>query len=141
VKLAEAGALFRENWGTGTLDGQMDLNLHGNSDLASSATGDFRWLVSGTWGGSWKGARPEHATRHRTQWTAAGTIGNEALTLTKGPARGTIGFNRRLNLEWTGGAPAARVAEKRPAPVQIGGTLAHPVESDVRRATLVRASH
>jgi len=141
VKLAEAGALFRENWGTGTLDGQMKLDLQGTSDLASSATGDFRWLVSGSWGGNWKGARPEHPTRHRTQWTAAGTIGNEALTLTRGPARGTIGFNRRLNLEWTGGAPAARLAQNGPTPVQISGTLAHPVESAARRATLARASH
>jgi hypothetical protein len=141
VRLAQAGALFRESWGTGTLDGQMKLDLHGTSDLASSATGDFRWLVNGTWGGSWKGARPEHPSRHRTQWAATGTIGNEALTLTKGPALGTIGFNRKLNLEWTGTGPEARVAEREPAPIQITGTLAHPVESVARRATLARASH
>ncbi|HET7100367.1 MAG TPA: hypothetical protein VFJ52_04385, partial [Terriglobia bacterium] len=141
VRLAQAGALFRENWGTGTLDGQMKLNLHGTSDLASSATGDFRFLIDGNWGGSWKGARPEHATRHRTQWAATGTIGNEALTLTKGPAQGTIGFNRKLNLEWIGTGPEARVAEREPAPIQITGTLAHPVESVARRATLARASH
>ncbi len=141
VKLAEAGALFRENWGTGTMDGQMDLTLRGTSDLASSATGDFRFLVNGTWGGSWKGARPGEVSRRRTQWTATGTIGNKALTLTQGPARGTIGFNRKLNLEWTGALREAQVAEKGPAPIRISGTLAHPVESTAKRATLARASH
>ena len=76
----------------------------------------------------------------------AGTIGHEALTLTGGPARGTIGFNRKLDMQWVGngqpeGGPATRVAGKEPAPVRISGTLAHPVEAAERRATLVQASH
>jgi hypothetical protein len=142
IKLPEAAALFHEDWGTGALDGQMRLNLHGYSNLAASATGDFRFLLNGNWGGDWTASPPENnpstqppsqepdqtadqpepallnasqslsetpgqtaahgpKSARQPQWAAAGTIASQTLTLTKGPVRGTIAFDRTLNLDWT----------------------------------------
>ncbi|MFZ0662812.1 MAG: AsmA family protein [Acidobacteriaceae bacterium] len=145
VKLAQAGDLFHEKWGTGSVDGQMKLTLHGAGNragnLAATATGDFQWLVNGRWGGIWARGRAALGEglaekRRPLQWAAAGTIAHEAITLAKGPARGTIGFNRRLNLEWTGVQPRARrgktLAVDKPGErkglslLHIAGTLAHP---------------
>ena len=118
------------------MDGDAKLKLHGAANLTASATGTFEWLVNGRWGGSWN-SRPGERLLPRSQWSAAGTIGHEALTLTKGPAKGTIGFNRRLNLDWTGkkhsgrrvkAVAAAEAGETKNLDlVRITGTLAHPV--------------
>lgn len=154
IKLARAGGLFpengrSENWGTGSIDGHAALKLHGYSGLASSAAGTFAWTVHGPWGGSWNGsedgtgsesapfflnAAQPLASKHRewgSQWAAAGTIRHETLTLTSGPARGTISFSRKLNLEWTqapAGAPRPEAKHEavRQAPLRITGTLARP---------------
>lgn len=145
VKLAQAGALFGEQWGTGTVDGEARLQLQGAANLAASATGDFEWLVNGRWGGNWKTIATDRPGP-RPQWAAAGTIGHEALTLTKGPARGTIGLSRKLNLDWTesqtGEKHSAQRVKAMPAAARgsgkaadllyITGTLAHPVISAKR---------
>lgn len=138
VKLALAGTLFHEKWGTGSMDGEMKLKLHGVSGatkLATTATGDFRWLVKGKWGGVWEGREIGDSSR----WAATGTIGHELLTLTRGPALGTIGLNRKLNLIWSGKAGVEQrevaVASGRgeaSRALHITGTLAHPVVSAVR---------
>lgn len=144
MKLAQAGALFHEMWGTGSADGEMKLALQGASnaaDLAANATGTFRWLVNGAWGGNLESGAHLLSTgkARRSQWMAAGTIGRGMLTLTQGPVRGTIGFNRKLNLEWSGPPTGARRsnaagvagiegASGRRA-LRITGTLARPVVS------------
>ncbi|MGC2619088.1 MAG: AsmA family protein [Acidobacteriaceae bacterium] len=123
VKAAEAGALFKEHWGAGTANGDARLHLSGwhAEDLAASAAGSFRltWLNGGLAGGAVPLARFD-------RWTANGTISNSALILTDGgvtragvttPVRGTVGFDRRLNL----------TVEAKKNAVQVGGTLARPV--------------
>lgn len=159
IKLTEVATLFHEKWGTGSIGGQANLSLHGYSDLAASATGDFRWILNGTWAGTWPENVAEPAllnaslnppqeltrTRSRTSakpaaasWTAAGTISNQTLILSKGPAQGTISFDRRLDLDWTAlgtGEAATENATEETAPeaskptpafLRITGTLAHP---------------
>jgi hypothetical protein len=146
VKLAQAGELFRENWGTGSVDGQMNLTLEGAGNPASTATGKFQWLVNGKWGGSWGlgERRVEQGTQPAAMhWAGAGMIAHEALTLTKGPAQGTIGFNRKLNLDWTGVPQGSRRGKTMTAPEQgegeglnplhIVGTLARPAVSAGKR--------
>ncbi|MGB7189580.1 MAG: hypothetical protein WBD10_05545, partial [Acidobacteriaceae bacterium] len=138
VKLAQAGALFHETWGTGSIDGEMKLKLHGApTKLAATATGDFRWLVKGKWGGSWEGpgreagAKPA-AIAGSSRWAASGNIEHEVLTLTRGPALGTIGLNRKVNLNWSGaGAGLERAAAEGAGrdPLHISGTVARPVVS------------
>lgn len=146
VKLAQAGDMFGEEWGTGTVEGDAKLKLHGTENLAASATGDFEWLVNGRWGGSWKSGAAERPGS-RSQWSASGTIAQGVLTVAKGPGRGTIGFNRKLNLEWTetraGEKHRARVTKALAAAetgegkvidlLHVTGTLAHPVASAAKR--------
>jgi hypothetical protein len=148
VKLSEAAAVFHEKWGTGSIDGQASLNLHGYSNLASTATGTFSWIVNGSWSGSGSSGSSallqhlspflpaaHHPSQSRTMtaralsWTAAGTIANQTLSLTKGPARGTISFDRNLDLAWNpASSPAANPDRAGNAPsVTITGTVAHPV--------------
>ena len=175
VKLSEAAELFHEKWGTGSVDGQASLNLHGYSNLAASAIGDFHWTITGGWAGATadndattensaaakNGAAakndvpPEGApattetasllnasqdlspapqpakskSGRLPQWTAAGTISNQTLVLTKGPAQGTITFDRKLDLDWPAPQPEP-ASETTPASnptLQITGTLAQPL--------------
>jgi hypothetical protein len=198
AKLPQASALFHEHWGTGALDGQMRLNLHGYSDLAASATGDFRFLLHGNWGGNWTTSEPateqapallntaqpvsqaplsetslpgsvspeasldetpgqppihtrtalqsQSARQSPTTWAAAGTIASQTLAFTKGPAKGTIAFDRTLNLDWTASHPASDHAltpskpqpeeteASAPATLHITGTLAQPVTHSIADA-------
>ncbi|HUY82000.1 MAG TPA: AsmA family protein [Acidobacteriaceae bacterium] len=60
-------------------------------------------------------------------WSASGTISNQTLTFTKGPATGTISFARRLNLTWTPTALARHVATQ--PSFHLSGTIAHPLLS------------
>lgn len=148
VKLVQVADLFHEKWGPGSIDGELNLNLHGYSDLAASATGDFHWIINGNWGGAWTvpaspivpGPGPPPLVNTSvvlqsevpSRWTAAGTISNRTLVLTKGPAQGTITFDRKLDLDWT------RVSREDDSPIppsdpgspeqplQITGTLAQP---------------
>ncbi len=124
VKLAQATALFHEKWGTGSVDGQAALNLNGYAALAPTASGTFSWIVNGNWGGAWSPAPP---FRSHASWSAAGTFANQTLTLTKGPARGTITFSRKLDLTWQPIAP--RATPHATSPIAITGTLAHPTIS------------
>lgn len=154
VKLAQAASLFpekgaAEDWGTGSIDGQTNLNLHGYSGLATTATGDFRWIVNGNWGGSWTASPTQPSLRNASlsasrsyasaeplhgpwpnsstnSWTAAGTIANQTLTLNKGPLQGTITFDRKLDLVWVRTQPGTRAAAAPPS-LRITGTLAHPI--------------
>jgi hypothetical protein len=122
VKASDAGALFKEHWGTGTASGDVRLTMSGwhMQDLAASTAGSFRltWLNSGLPVGALPLARFD-------RWTADGTIANSALTLTDGgvtragvttPVRGTVGFDRRLNL----------TVEAKKNAVKVGGTMARP---------------
>ena len=121
---ADAGAVFGEQWGSGTLSGEVHLKMSGyrTEDLASSASGDFSF----TWQ---NGALPAQSgvapLEHFEKWSAKGTIAKNTLTLTSGgisnaartnPLRGTIGFDRDLDL----------TLETRRGPVKIAGTLAQP---------------
>ncbi len=146
VKLAQASALFHEKWGPGSIDGQANLNLHGYTSLAASATGDFRWITKGNWGGVWTtsgaqpvapGPGPINASTSRavtfevpSRWIAAGTISNQTLTFIKGPALGTITFDRALDLEWTTAITEEQNLFPSPTgavpPVRVTGTVAHP---------------
>lgn len=179
INLREAAAMFHEDWGAGSVNGQVALNLHGYSDLAASATGDFRFALTGNWGGNWitpettesnpsllnaseavppNSPNPVSSTSvrksaHQPQWIAAGTIANQTLTFTNGPASGTIAFDRSLNLDWTtnapsGPAPTAALPEPQPelgetsadsqvAPsnttLHITGTLTQPVAQPINQ--------
>lgn len=145
VKLADAGGLFGEDWGAGSADGHVTLNLHGYSGLASTATGNFRWMISGRWGGDWTGTTSgaevspiytseilkSSSRKAGAQWAASGVIANQTLTLTTGPARGTISFNRKLNLVWNPAPSNLRTTESEApttwAALHITGDLAYPV--------------
>jgi hypothetical protein len=63
---------------------------------------------------------------HFYPWSATGTIAHQRLTFTKGPAAGTIAFDRKLDLTWT-------PIERGHAPTQpvfhLTGTIAHPLLS------------
>jgi hypothetical protein len=136
VSVAQVAALFNEKWAaSGTMDGGAKLVLTGYSsaNLASSAQGTFHWvwnsgsLLGPTGTGAAKvvntslGADPN--PRRFGQWSASGTVANGTLTLDKAgaanPVSGTISFDRKLDLVWPGATDAQ--------PVQLGGTLAHPV--------------
>jgi hypothetical protein len=128
AKLTQVADLFQEKWGRGSIDGELNLNLHGYSDLALSATGDFHWTINGNWGGAWTEpslvppvspgpALPDTSLSNPiseipSRWTAAGTISNQTLVLTKGPAEGTITFDRKLDLNWIAA----------PAPILLGSS-------------------
>jgi hypothetical protein len=171
VKLAQIADLFHEKWGPGSIDGQMTLNLHGYANLASTATGDFHWIINGNWGGAW--TEPSLGTpsispgpvlpdpspsallaEMPSRWTAAGTISNQTLVLTKGAAQGTIGFDRKLDLDWTAEPVPVHLADstyvdgslfqdrygKAPfttprASLDITGTLARPIAAPTRDKT------
>lgn len=163
LKLTDAASLFHEKWGVGTADGQVDLNLHGYSGLAASATGDFHWTINGNWAGNWtepapaspdttspasSDTSPTLVSENPGRWTAAGTISNQSIVLTKGPAQGTIGFDRKLDLDWTGvGAPVQITAADLPVPqlasdtpspkptLRITGTLAYPIAAPAQAET------
>jgi hypothetical protein len=150
IKLADAADLFHEKWGAGSADGQINLYLHGYSDLAASATGDFHWTITGDWAAAPPPASPattesasflnasqdlppalppaRSKSGRAPQWTAAGTISNQTLVLTKGPAQGTITFDRKLDLDWPAPQPepAADTAASRLI-LQITGSLAQPL--------------
>ena len=148
VKLPQAAALFHEKWGTGSVTGQAHLNLHGYTSLATTATGDFSWIVKGNWGGAWTDGSPPlspapslvKASRILTsqlpsQWTAAGTIANQTLTFTKGPALGTITFDRALDLVWSGAAEQQNLLpppSQAAPPIHVTGTIARPVVAVIR---------
>jgi AsmA family len=166
IKLQRAADLFSakgvpEKWGPGSIDGQSTLNLRGYSSLAASATGSFRFILNGPWGGTWSEATstpvPASAPKtsvsrsagttsavvrarqllplhlplaplnppHLYPWSAAGTIANQTLTFTKGPATGTISFARKLDLTWTPATLAHRTTTA--PPIHITGTLTHPL--------------
>jgi len=159
VKLPQVAALFHEKWGTGSIDGQSTLKLQGFSSLAASATGTFSWTINGPWPGTPSEARPSTQSgatapsivRTRqvlplrlslvrlypqlAHWSASGTIANQALTFTKGPATGTISFARKLNLNWKP-VSSAFLSAKKPA-IAITGTLAHPlIAANLAKASL-----
>ncbi|MGA7523175.1 MAG: AsmA family protein [Acidobacteriaceae bacterium] len=133
ASLADAGKVFGESWGTGTGAAEAKLTMSGYAaaDLASSASGTFQfaWQNGGLPGvsrvsqaGGQPGGQP--GLGHFDHWSATGTIGNGALTVTDGgvtragrteAVRGTIGFNRSVNL----------TMETRHGRVRIGGSLGH----------------
>lgn len=126
AKPASAGEIFQEQWGSGVLNGEATLDLHGYSasELASSASGDFRF----TWQkGELRSVASTSAMplNHFDRWSAAGSIADSSLTLISGglsrggrliPVRGTIGLNRNINL----------TVQTRRGPVVVAGTLARP---------------
>jgi AsmA family/AsmA-like C-terminal region len=128
VHVAGAGARevaesFGEQWGSGTMGGDVDLKMSGyrTEDLASSAAGNFSFVwQNGLLAGS--GGTEVPLTRF-DRWIGKGTIAKSALTLTSGgisreaktsAVRGSITFDRELNL----------TVETRRGAVKIGGTLA-----------------
>jgi hypothetical protein len=130
ASLPEAEKIFGEDWGTGTAAAAAKLKMSGYqlADLAASASGDFHftWQNGGLPGGS-RVNQPagQPALAHFDHWSATGTVGNRMLTLTDGgvtragrtdAVRGTIGFNRNVNL----------TMETRRGRVRISGSLAHP---------------
>jgi hypothetical protein len=130
VRVAGAGARevagsFGEQWGSGTMSGDVDLTMSGyrTEDLASSAAGDFSfvWQNGALAGGGGAEVPPMRFDR----WTGKGTIAKSMLTLTSGgiaresktsAVRGSITFDRDLNL----------TVETRRGPATITGTLAQP---------------
>ena len=130
ASVQEAGKVFGENWGTGTASAGVKLTMSGYAaaDLAGSAAGTFQfaWQNGGLPGlNRVSQTGGQGAMGHFDRWSATGTIGNGTLTLTDGgvtrggrmnPVRGTIGFNRDVNL----------TMEARRGRVRIGGSLTHP---------------
>lgn len=126
AKPQDAAKIFGEAWGSGTAaaDAQLTMSGYRAADLASSASGSFHF----TWqNGSLPAALhiSQPALLHFARWTATGTIAAQTLTLTGGgvtqgghtsPVRGTIGFDRSMNL----------TVDTRRGPIPISGSLAHP---------------
>lgn len=174
VKLPNAAALFHEQWGSGSLDGQLKLTLNGYSGLASTAAGEFHWTIKGDWAGTPSAPQPESPTApatpsvvdtsqelppnlppaltksaHPESWSAAGTISNRTLVLTKGPAVGTITFDRKLDLDWTSAAreranpdrsPDTAPAANPDQPIHVTGTLAQPITSALTQPAVSKPS-
>jgi len=130
---SDVGKVFGENWGTGTGAAETKLTMSGyaTADLASSASGTFQfaWQKGGLPGVS-RVSQPSGTPGlgRFDQWTATGTVANRTLTVTGGgvtragrtdAVRGTIGFNRDVNL----------TMETRHGRVRIGGSLAGPAGS------------
>ena len=123
----QAAALWHENWGPGTLGGEAELQLSGDSieQLTASARGSFHvsWL---------HGSLP--VLPRFTSWDASGTLGSDGLhieqgtekdTLSSPPARldGRIGWDRSLQLHL-----APNLDPKNgDRPATITGTLADPL--------------
>lgn len=129
ARAARASDLFREPWGTGVVNGETKLSLsgYGSAALESSAGGSFRF----TWQKGSVAAAASGPLRHFDRWTASGTVANRLLTLTRSsiahagrttPVRGTIGFDRRLDL----------TVQSRRGPVHIGGALGRPASAASR---------
>jgi len=140
--------VFQEVWGPGTINVDATVQLSGfnTQQLASSATGKFRWnwtkggLAAGGLAATQSPTPPVDGDKstapalasplastlnHFDGWTAEGTIGKNALTvekslLTQGDSvtslAGTIGFDRTLSLTASGAPSAGKVL----------GTLQHP---------------
>ncbi|HEX3986256.1 MAG TPA: AsmA family protein [Acidobacteriaceae bacterium] len=131
ASLADVGKVFGGMFGTGTGAAEAKLTLSGyqTADLASSASGGFHFLwQNGGLPGVSRVSQPDGSSvlGHFDRWSAAGTVENGTLTLTDGgvtragrtdAVRGTIGFNRNVNL----------TMETRRGRVRIGGSLEHPV--------------
>ncbi|MGC2637402.1 MAG: AsmA family protein [Acidobacteriaceae bacterium] len=122
VRASEAAEVFNEHWGAGTASGAATLTMSGyrTTDLASSAAGSFRlvWQKGGL-------AAATGPLAHFDRWTASGTIGSGALTLTESTittagknraVAGTVGFDRRIHL----------VVDTSAGKMTAGGTLARP---------------
>ncbi|HEY6447323.1 MAG TPA: AsmA family protein [Acidobacteriaceae bacterium] len=123
VKASDGASVFNEHWGSGTASGAATLTMSGyrTPDLASSAAGSFRVLWQN--GGMASAAGP---IEHFDRWTASGTIGSGALTLTDSAiatggrnraVAGTVRFDRRIHL----------LMDTSAGKVTVGGTLARPV--------------
>lgn len=108
LEAKNAGAIFQEDWGSASGNGNVRLRMSGyrTAELASSATGDFRF----DWqNGGFSQLSAPMPLAHFARWTGTGRIGQSTLTLTGGGIAGarsgvataidgTIGFNRHLNL-------------------------------------------
>jgi uncharacterized protein involved in outer membrane biogenesis len=141
VRLAEVAGLFNEKWGTGTLNAQTSLKLHGYSNLPASTTGEFHWTLNGDWSGMpllYPAAPPKKKSKP-APWFAAGTIANQTLSLSQGPAVGTITFDRHIDLNWSAPEPAQPSAQTPPPAVRLSGTLAHPAIAETAPARKIRA--
>jgi len=124
---SEIATLFGEEWGTGVLGAETNLTMSGyrTADLASSATGDFKF----DWQNGGLPIAPnasDASLEHFDRWTAKGAVAKGALALTGGglvhatktsAIRGSISFDRDLDL----------TLETRSGEVKITGTLAEPV--------------
>jgi hypothetical protein len=124
VQAGEAGTLFRQRWGSGTISGDLKLTASGYHlpELLSSAAGDYRAV----WQKGEIPSSPALPLSRFDRWSASGTIANRTVTVAAGTVarhgrtesvRGSIGFDRRLNL----------LVQTRNGPVRIGGTLPQPV--------------
>jgi AsmA protein len=103
VSLANAGLLFHEKWGKGTLEASLNLKLR----QGSSASGDFTAMLRDA---SLSGAAPSTPLARIDSWQLAGTLGDGKVTLDRSvlssgsneiPIMGSIGFDRRLDLRMT----------------------------------------
>ncbi len=124
IRPSAVSVIFREHWGSGLFDGEAKLTLSGRStaELEASAAGEFRF----TWqNGGLAAASGAGPLAHFSLWTGTGTVVNRLLMLTEGglshagrvtPVRGSIGFDRHLNLS----VPTSS------GPTRMRGTLANP---------------
>jgi hypothetical protein len=132
------GQLFRQNWGTGTINVATHLTLSGlnQEDLLNSAQGmyHFDWSKGGLHAVAKGAARNGSPFTRFEEWTADGTIGKSAfvleqslLTETDGARsiQGTIGFDRKLDLK----SSEASSTEPSGEAGELTGTLAEPVFS------------
>jgi hypothetical protein len=105
ISAAEAASLFRRQWGAGTISAEAHLTTHGFREeaLSSSSEGDFHFdWQNGTLPAA---LTPAGQPPHFDRWTADGTIGSTALTLTRSqafhgkqsvPISGTIPFREEM---------------------------------------------
>jgi hypothetical protein len=116
----QAGALWQESWGPGTLGGSAELQLTGSDSeaLLAHASGSFR--------ASWEHGGLGKVLPRFASWDGSGTVGPGGLRLVEGTLSGTsatltgtVGWDRGL---------ALRLTEEPGAVTQgIDGTLAAPI--------------
>jgi hypothetical protein len=121
--IANAGALFHEKWGKGTVETSVDLKLR----RGGSASGDFTAMLRDV---ALSGVPPTSALAHADSWHMSGSFAGQRITLERSllsagtqqiPVTGTIGFDRRLDLTMSPPLPSGATKQ------HVGGTVQAPV--------------
>jgi hypothetical protein len=118
VKLPELAAIFHEKWGTGSIDGQSALKLHGFSSLADSATGTFSWNINGPWYGAMSGSTSATSSVPSPESPSA----SPASTSSEVPATSATASSSEARPSGSATPPAAATSPDASAPTTVSSS-------------------